>query len=654
MEKIKRFFIGKAKDPKDIHVFKHLSLVAFLAWVGLGADGLSSSCYGPEEAFLALGEHTYLGIFVALASSLTVFIISLSYIQIIELFPSGGGGYLVASKLLSPTVGMISGSALLIDYVLTITISIASGADALFSFLPQKFLEFKLYFAVAGLFVLTILNLRGIKEAVLPLVPIFISFVVLHLFAIIYALSSHFSDIGNVYNNTTNEVSNSVNQLGIFGVIFLILRAYSMGAGTFTGIEAVSNGIPILREPKVETGKRTMIYMASSLAFTVIGLMLAYLLFDVKHQHGKTLNAVLFVTISSGWNINLASIFIFAILLSEAILLFIAAQAGFMDGPRVLANMAVDRWLPSRFAMLSDRLVTKNGILVMSAIAFTIMLITNGNVKLLVVLYSINVFVTFSISQLGMVKHWWGEPKNKHVITKLIINGIGLVLTIFILFSVIILKFSEGGWITLIITSIIIALSFTIKNHYNNTFKLFKSLDVIVDSVSSSMYDYTIKNDTPKEIIKNTDKTAVLLVNDFNGLGLHALLSIFRMFGKTFKNYVFVQIGILDTGNFKGSTEVGNLEKHVKEETEKYVNLMANRGYYAESYTALGIDVVEEVDKMLPLITQKFPNAVFFGGQIVLKKENFATKFLHNYIVFTIQKRLYSLGLPFLILPVKL
>ena len=150
VQRLKNLVIGSAINPHDSSVFHNLSLIAFFAWVGLGADGLSSSSYGPEEAFLALGEHIYLGVFVAIASAITIFVISASYAQIIELFPSGGGGYLVASKLLSPSFGMIAGCALLIDYVLTITISIASGADALFSFLPMEWLPYKLHFAVAA------------------------------------------------------------------------------------------------------------------------------------------------------------------------------------------------------------------------------------------------------------------------------------------------------------------------------------------------------------------------------------------------------------------------------------------------------------------------------------------------------------------------
>ena len=283
-KKFKTAVLGGARDPHDKKIFHTLSLVAFLAWVGLGSDGLSSSCYGPEEAFRVLGGHPYLGIFVGLGSAITVFIISTSYSQIIELFPTGGGGYLVASKLLSPKVGMVSGCALIIDYILTITISVASGAAAIFSFLPASLQSFKLAFALVGLILLLVLNLRGIKEAVVPLVPIFLTFVVLHVFAIIYTIVTHASSATHVYNDASRELSSSFSQLGIMGTIILVMKSYSMGAGTFTGIEAVSNGIPILRDPKVKTAHATMRYMSISLAVTVLGLMLAYLFFNVHSR----------------------------------------------------------------------------------------------------------------------------------------------------------------------------------------------------------------------------------------------------------------------------------------------------------------------------------------------------------------------------------
>jgi amino acid transporter len=298
--KLKNLVIGKGRSLQDSGIFHRISLIAFFAWVGLGADGISSSCYGPPEAFATLVGHHNLAIFVALATTLTIFIITESYSQIVELFPSGGGGYLVASKLLSPGFGMVAGCALLIDYVLTITVSIASGADALFSYFPLEYQVFLLPFKVMGVGLLLILNLRGVKESVIILMPIFLVFIVLHLFGITYAIGSHLLNFSTVVQGTIADVRLSRNELGMAGMLFLILRAFSMGAGTFTGIEAVSNGMPILRDPKVRTARRTMAYMAASLAVLVMGLMLSYLLYGVEHEPGKTLNAVLFSSIAAG------------------------------------------------------------------------------------------------------------------------------------------------------------------------------------------------------------------------------------------------------------------------------------------------------------------------------------------------------------------
>ena len=650
---LKTFFLGGARDFTDHRIFHQLALSAFLAWVGLGSDGLSSSCYGPAEAFKALQGHPTLGIFVAIGTGITILIIASSYSHIIELFPHGGGGYLVASKLLSPEMGVISGSALLIDYILTITISIASGADAIFSFLPIGYIGYKLWFAVFGVLILLLLNLRGIKEAVMPLVPVFLLFVFTHAVVIIYAVISHMGSFGVVYHETGRELTNSFHTLGLFGVLFLVLKAYSLGAGTFTGIEAVSNGLPVLQEPKVATAKKTMKYMAISLSVTVMGLMMAYILFDVRDSPGKTLNAILFESVTASWGGFYGVGFVWITLFSEAVLLFIAAQTGFLDGPRVLANMALDKWLPTRFAMLSDRLVTEKGILVMGIASLAMMLASNGSVDFLIVLYSINVFITFSLSQLGMVKHWWEQRgTEKQWLKKLIINGIGLTLTTFILISVLILKFDEGGWVTIVITGVLVLGAFFIKSHYNKTYSTLKRLDVIVEAAvlsGSDVHDST----TPAPVYDSKAKTAAILVNGFNGLGLHTLFSVFRLFGSTYKNYVFVEIGSIDAGNFKGADEIENLGSFVRNETSKYVDYMNDHGHYAEAYFSIGTDVVDEVNKLVPSIREKFPDIVFFGGQLVFTNETFMDRWLHNYTVFAVQQNLYVHGIPFVILPVK-
>ncbi len=651
--KIKEFIIGRARNLHDPQLFHKISLVAFFAWVGLGSDGLSSCCYGPEEAFLTLKSHASLGIFVAIATAVTIFVISSSYSQIIELFPAGGGGYLVASKLLSPSVGMVSGCALLVDYVLTIAISIASGADALFSLIPPAFLPFKLPVAILGVLILTVLNMRGVKESVLPLVPIFLIFLGTHLFAIVYAIVTHAPEFGRITTATVIDVKATTAEIGVFGMLVLIMRAYSMGAGTYTGIEAVSNGLPILREPKIQTAKKTMRYMAISLATVAVGLMLGYLFYNVNFQPGKTLNAVLLQNLTSGWNANTAYVFLLLALVSEAVILFVAAQTGFLDGPRVLANMAQDRWFPFQFAILSERFVTQNGILLMGGTALVLIFLSRGSVKFLVVLYAINVFITFCLSQLGMVRHWWiVRGKGTGWLKKLIINGFGLMLTTFILISVIVIKFNEGGWITMFITGSLIAIAVIVKRYYRRTMKLLARLDNLVHAAEIEKSVECEGGKCPAPQYDPESKTAVILVNGFNGMGLHTLFNVRRLFGDI-KNFVFIKSGIIDAGNFKGVDAIADLKKHCQEELDHYVAFMNNQGFYAEAVSAIGTDIAEEISSMAYEIFERYPNSVFFGGQIVFRQDTIFTKMLYNYTTFAVQRRLHSRGIPFIVMPVR-
>jgi amino acid transporter len=343
--KLKTLLIGKPHDLADQSIFSHVSLVAFLAWVGLGADGLSSSCYGPAEAFRNLEGHEYLAVFLATAIAATVFIIATCYSHIIEAFPSGGGGYLVASKLLGRRAGVVSGCALLVDYVLTITVSIAAAGDALFGLLGPTWFDspWKLYAEFIAIFVLIVLNLRGVKESVQFLMPIFLVFLLTHFILIVGSLSLHVSSAGQVAKTVVHDLHADMvaPAFGLMWIVKQLLHAYSLGAGTYTGIEAVSNSMPVLREPRVATAKKTMLYMATSLAFTAAGLIIAYLLLGIRWSNTASFNQVLsevFVKETGFQGHWLGQGFIFVTLLSEGALLIVAGQAGFIDGPRVLAT----------------------------------------------------------------------------------------------------------------------------------------------------------------------------------------------------------------------------------------------------------------------------------------------------------------------------
>ena len=432
---------------------------------------------------------------------------------------------------------MLSGCALLIDYVLTIAISIAIGVDAILSYLPISWQIFKLEFAFFLIMVIILLNLRGIKESVISLVPIFALFVITHATVIIYAFFVHLTSIPTMVDSAITDVHSIISGMGYAGLLFIILHLYSMDAGTYTGIEAVSNAMPVLREPKVHTAKRTMHLMAISLAFMAAGLLFAYISYNVTYDPGKPLNAVLFKHVAKSWG-TLGNYFVVATLISEAGLLFVAAQTGFLDGPRVLANMALDRWVPTKFATLSDRFVTQNGILMMGVSALIMVFLTHGSVEFLVILYSIAVFITFILSQAGMVRHWWKfKTKIKDWNKKLIINGVGLFLTALILISVIMVKFNEGGWMTLLIIAVFVGIVLVIRHHYDYAAELIKELNAKV--INYPECADIIQNNAPNEV-NMQDKTAILLVNGFNGLGIHTLSNIFKLFGGVYKNVVFV------------------------------------------------------------------------------------------------------------------
>ncbi|MBN2399093.1 MAG: APC family permease [Candidatus Aminicenantes bacterium] len=646
LEKVRQKVIGAPRNLKDPSIFHKLSLVPLLAWVGLGADGLSSSSYGPEEAFRALGPHTSLAVFLALATSMTVFIIAYAYSRIIEHFPHGGGGYIVATHTLGAKAGVLSGSALLVDYMLTITVSIAACGDALFSFLPVGTHDYKIFFELFLILVLIVLNIRGVKESVTILAPIFIVFVVTHVFLIGYGILSHLPQIVPVVHDIHTNFNVGLSSLGGIGMLALFLRAYSLGGGTYTGIEAVSNGIQIMREPRVQTGKKTMLYMSVSLAFTASGLFFCYLLLKVTPGQGKTLNSILASALYGNWSFGYALALV--TILSEGAILFVAAQAGFIDGPRIMANMAIDSWLPHRFASLSERLTTQNGILLMGGASILLLFYTRGSISSLVVMYSINVFLTFSISEIGMSTYFIKNRKKEiHWKKHLPVHITGFVLCFTILIVTSYEKFSEGGWMTLLITSIFVFFCYLIRNHYNNVRKAVRKLDEILMDIPTSR-KANMDKPNPQEM------TAIQLVSDYNGFGVHTILSVIRNFPNLYKNFIFASVAVVDSGAFKGAEEMQNLEEATKKNLQKYVELARHLGFAADLRFAVGTDVVETATQLCKDIKKEFPRSTVFTGKLTFRHEKFYHKILHNETAFAIQRQLHWDEITSVTLPIRM
>lgn len=647
LARFRRLLVGAPRNVHDKGVFHHLALIPFLAWVGLGSDGLSSSSYGPSEAFTAVGQHRFLAIFLALACALTVAIISSAYSRIIEQFPHGGGGYVVATKLLGSSAGVVSGSALLVDYVLTITTSIAAAGDALFSFMPPHWHSFKLGFEVVLILAMTVLNIRGLRESIIPLIPVFLLFLATHVILIVGGIVTHLADFPAVSHQITTEARSAVATLGWGGVLALFARAYSLGGGTYTGIEAVSNGLPIMREPRVQTGKRTMLYMALSLAFTAGGLLICYLLVGVSAEEGKTLNAVLVERLTQ--HLPGGHIFVIATLFAEGALLAVAAQAGFIDGPRVLANMALDNWMPRRFSALSERLTTQNGIVLMSLASIAALLYTGGEVSHLVVMYSINVFLTFSLSMAGMLRSSVMQRKTQsRPLRTIAIFLIGLLLCVTVLVVTIIEKFAYGGWVTIAVTLALVSLCFAVRSHYSSVAKKVGEIDRILLNL------HGLHSQKPLPALDLKQPTAVVLVSAYNGIGVHTVLNLINSFGSYFKNIAFVSAATIDSGAFKGEEEMHAMENSTAESLQKYVDLVNRLGIPAFYRFEVGTDPIDDLERLCKRVTEECKVTLFVAGQLIFQRESWYHGLLHNQTAYSMQKRLQWDGKTMIILPVRI
>ena len=649
-EKIREMVFGKALDPLKSETRHSLALVAFLAWVGPGADGLSSSAYGPEQTFRALGTHTHLGFYMAIATAVTVFIIAIAYNQVIELFPTGGGGYRVATKLVGPYMGLIAGCALVLDYILTVAISVAAGVEALASLLPLAFQDYKLWAEIFFIGVLIVLNLRGMKEAIKILLPIFLGFVVTHLLLIIYGIVVQASHLPDMVPNTLTDTGMLADDIGWIGVAGMLLLAYSQGGGTYTGLEAVSNNVNILAEPRVHTGKMTMLYMALSLAFTASGIILLYLLWDARPVEGETLNATTFKAIidsfdfGSEWAKHLALI---VVLSFEAGLLFVAANTGFLGGPAVLSNMASDSWVPHKFRYLSSRLVTQNGILVMGIAALAILLWTRGSVTLLVVLYSVSVFLTFAISLFGLCLYWWGHRRElDHWKRRFALSLTGFVICAGILAVLLVEKFADGGWAAALIIAAIAALCICIRNHYRDTKAAIHSVDQVFANQPFGPHAGVVVPDPDHP-------TAVFIVGTSRGGGLHALLWVQRMFPGHFKNFIFVNARTVDSHAYGGSGAVEQMREEANATLKFFVDFCHSHNMASAAYLGFGTDVVDKVTRLCEDISKEYPHAIFFTSKLIFEQDNWFIRLLHNQAALAIQRRLHFKGLQMVILPMK-
>jgi len=334
-------------------------------------------------------------------------------------------------------------------------------------------------------------------------------------------------------------------------------------------------------------------------------------------------------------------------LIAEAALLFVAAQTGFIDGPRVMSNMAIDSWLPHRFSSLSDRLTMQNGVIIVAGAAVLTLVVTRGETSTLVLMYSINVFLTFSLSEMGMVRYWvQNRTKYPDWYKHIVIHIIGLVLCLSILTVSVFEKFSQGGWITLIITLLLVIFCFQIKRHYSKVMKNLNRLDEILK-------DIPLPESAPNLKVKPKEQTAVLFVNSFSGLGIHSLLNVQKLFPNHFKNIVFVSINLVDAGSLKGIEDINQSLKNSENALHKYVEMAEKVGFAATYRMGAGTEVVPEAKRLALEVSKEFPRSIFFTSKLVFEKEHWYQRILHNETAAQIQREFQFAGLNTMVLPIR-
>jgi len=644
-------FGGSAHDAFDPATRQRLGLVTLLAWAGFGANGLSSACYGPEKAFLALGEHTELAPALALVTMLTVFLVAAAHAQLIKLFPSGGGSYRIAKELLGPNFGLVSGAALLIDYVLAVVVSVVSGTDAIFSVFPPGAQAYKLYLECGLTTGLILLNLRGMRESIALLLPIMIGFLLLHGSLIIYGIVMQSHHLVHAVSDSAQHAYTLSQTTGIGFTAAIFLRAYAFGGSTYTGVDAVSNNVHLLAEPRIRTGTRTSFYVALSLALTAGGLIFLYSLWPSHLSTSRTLNAVVFDAVIQQLPLppGTADSLLWLTLAFEGGLLLVAANSIFIFAPSLLGYMASDSWLPHRFRNLSSQLVRRNGIYFVGICALVLLVLTGGDVKSLLILFSINVFLSLAISKMGLCRYWWkNRAENRLWPLRITLAAVSFAITAGILVLTLAGKFLDGGWVTCCLTLCVIGVCIAIKRHYSWVKVKRKEMDAIFHAVVEACeHAQPIAAD-------NSLPTAIFFVTEHLGSAMHELLWVHRLFPDRFRNVVFVSVLEVDAKALGASDVRAATEEKVEKTLRALEGFCHANGIGTERFISHGTDPVEELHKLTLRVVGEYTDSVCFASKFILPVNRWITEWLHNQTTTTLQHRLHLQAIPLVILAIAL
>jgi amino acid transporter len=453
--RIKRFFVG---DPLASEMMQHERITKWKALAVLSSDALSSVAYATEEVLIPLAMFSAAAVSwslpIAGAIGFLLIVITISYQQTIDAYPGGGGAYTVAKENLGQMAGLVAGASLLIDYILTVSVSVAAGVENVISALPALG-EHKEMICIVIILVIMLFNLRGVRESAnifaLPTYMFIFSFLILIVFSAYRFMTGQVVAIAPIAQESYPAIP-----------IFLILRAFASGCSALTGIEAISNGIPIFKEPAQRNAKITMIWMSTILGVLFLSMTVLCRVYGIIPKEGETAVSLLSHAVFG------ENIMYYIVQASTALILVLAANTSYADFPRLSSLLAKDRFLPRQLASLGDRLVFSNGIVGLSFAAILLIIVFRGDTHHLIPLYAVGVFLSFTLSQSGMVVHHLKlrEPGWKK---SLAFNALGALTTLIVVSVIAITKFIHGAWVVILLIPFLVIIFEQIHAHYTAT-----------------------------------------------------------------------------------------------------------------------------------------------------------------------------------------
>jgi amino acid transporter len=454
MSRLKNLLIG---PPLPTQQFIHERLNKVRALATFSPDALSSIAYANQEIFLGLVVAGSAGLALAwpigLAIALLLTIVAISYYQTIEGYPSGGGSYVVARENLGTLPGLVAGAALLISYVLTAAVSLTAGVEAIASAFPI-FWPYRTLMAIIFLILITVLNLRGLRETgTIMSIPVYLflfAFFSMLIYGLIHAILDGPGSLDVVAPPAVAPLT-----------VILLLRTFSTGCTALTGIEAISNGIPAFHYPESKNAQRTLVVMAVLMIALFLGSIGFTQYFAIVAGPNETILSALSRYLLGGGSAYLI------IQIATMLVLSVAANTSFAGFPRLAAMLAKDGFLPRQFTSLGDRLVLANGITILSVITAILIVAFGGNTHSLIPLFAIGAFMAFTLSQAGMVIHWSHE-RTKGWLIKTCLNGLGALVTGTAVIVIGISEFFQGAWLTIVTIPVLVFGFYRIDKHYRD------------------------------------------------------------------------------------------------------------------------------------------------------------------------------------------